>query len=113
MNNVKVKGIYTVEKKYDLVWLKEAGTESNQSMNYFNFEKILYQAFTDNQIKVILDEINCMRKVILDFDKGVAKKVIDKDPNFLEAMLPYFNAKRIQQQLDDPFAEEYNAYIRE
>ena len=106
----KVKGIYVVEKKYDLVWLTNAKTKSNESINYFTFSGLLTQAFTEKQKNIILEEINCFRKVILDFDKGIAKKIIDKEPNYLESMKPFFTAKYIQNQLDDPFAESIDLY---
>lgn len=109
-NNNKVRGVYTAEKKYDLVWLTNANTKSAETVNYFKFSSLLIQAFTDRQCKIILEELNCMRKVILDFDKGVAKKVVDKDPNFMESMLPFFSPKGIQNQLDDPFSDSIDIY---
>ena len=106
---MQVKGVYSVEKKYDLIWLTNGKTKQTESMKYFDFEKILHQSFTEKQIINILDEINCMRKVILDFDKGIAKKVIDKDYNFIQAMNAYFDPKKIQNQLDN-FDEEIDVY---
>ena len=109
-NSNKVRVVYAVEKKYNLVWLTNANTKSSESVDYFKFSSLLTQAFTDRQRNVILEELNCMRKVILDFDKGVAKKVIDKDPNFMESMLPFFSPKYIQNQLDDPFSDSIDMY---
>ena len=109
-NSNKVRGVYAAEKKYDLVWLTNANTKSAEPVDYFKFSGLLTQAFTDRQRKIILEELNCMRKVILDFDKGVAKKVIDKDPNFMESMLPFFSPKYIQNQLDDPFNDSIDMY---
>ena len=109
-NSNKVRGVYAVEKKYNLVWLTNANTKSSESVDYFKFSNLLTQAFTNRQRNVILEELNCMRKVILDFDKGVAKKVIDKDPNFMESMLPFFSPKYIQNQLDDPFNDSIDMY---
>lgn len=110
LDGSKVKGIYLVEKKYDLVWLTNAKTKSNESINYFTFAGLLTQAFTEKQKNIILEEINCFRKVILDFDKGIAKKIVDKEPNYIESMKPFFTAKYIQNQLDDPFAESIDMY---
>lgn len=110
LDGSKVKGIYLVEKKYDLVWLTNAKTKSNESINYFTFSSLLTQAFTEKQKNIILEEINCFRKVILDFDKGIAKKIVDKEPNYIESMKPFFTAKYIQNQLDDPFAESIDMY---
>jgi len=106
----KVKGIYIVEKKYDLVWLTDGKTKSTESLNYFKFSSLLTQAFTEKQIKIILEEINCFRKVILDFDKGIAKKIIDKEPNYTDAMKPFFKPNYIQNQLDDPFNDSIDMY---
>ena len=113
LNDSKVKGIYIVEKKYDLVWLTDAKTKAVESLNYFTFSGILTQAFTEKQRKIILEEINCFRKVILDFDKGIAKKVIDKEPNYLDSMKSFFSPKYIQNQLDDPFADSIDMYNTE
>ena len=110
MTETNIKGIYKVEKKYDLIWLKDSKTNTSQSIDYFKFESFLHQKFNEKQIETILDEINCMRSVILDFDKGIAKKIIDKDYDFKQALTPLFNAKRIQQELEDPFADEINIY---
>ena len=49
LDGSKVKGIYLVEKKYDLVWLTNAKTKSNESINYFTFSSLLTQAFTEKQ----------------------------------------------------------------
>lgn len=110
MIDTDIKGVYKVEKKYDLIWLKDGKTNTSQSLDYFKFEGFLHQKFTDKQIEVILDELNCMRSVILDFDNGIAKKIIDKDYDFKQVLTPLFNAKRIQQELMDPFIEEINLY---
>ena len=48
--------------------------------------------------------------MILDFDKGIAKKIVDKEPNYIESMKSFFTAKYIQNQLDDPFAESIDMY---
>ena len=109
----KVKGIYIAEKKYDLVWLTDAKTKSAESLNYFKFAGLLTQAFTEKQRNIILEEINCFRKVILDFDKQIAKKVIDKEPNYLDSMKSFFSSKYIQNQLDDPFADSIDIYKAE
>ena len=106
----KIKGIYIAEKKYELVWLTDAKSKNSQSLNYFKFAGLLTQAFTERQIKIILEEINCARKVIVDFDKGVAKKIVDKDVDFADTMKRYFNPSYIQSQLDDPFNDSINIY---
>lgn len=106
----KVKGIYIAEKKYDLVWLTDAKTKSIESLNYFKFSGILTQAFTEKQRAIILEELNCFRKVIIDFDRQVAKKILDKEPNYLENMKQFFSPKFIQNQLDDPFADSIDMY---
>lgn len=108
--NIKIKGIYIVEKKYDLIWLTNATTKGIESMDYFKFSNLLTQAFTEKQKNIILEELNCMRKVILDFDKNIAKKIQDKDVNFLDSMKSFFNAKYIQTQLDDPFNNSIDIY---
>ena len=113
LDNTKVKGIYTVEKKYDLIWLTDARSKATESLNYFKFAGLLTQSFTEKQAKIILEELNCARKVILDFDKGIAKKIIDKDVNFIEAMKPYFSPSYIQNQLDDPFNDSIDLYNTE
>ena len=110
LDNSTIKGVYLVEKKYDLIWLKDSKSNNIETTKYFTFESYLHQKFDENKIAVILEELNCDRKVIVDFDKGIAKKVIDKDYDFIKTMQPFFNAKYIQQQLDDPFSEQLDMY---
>ena len=110
LNDSKVKGVYLAEKKYDLIWLTDAKTKASESVDYFKFAGLLTQAFKEKQKAIILDELNCMRKGILDFDKGIAKKVVDKMPDFMDGIKPFFSPKFIQQQLDDPFNDSIDMY---
>ena len=110
MSENKVRGVYTAEKKYEKIWLTDAKTKSEETLDYFYFSSLLTQAFSEKQRKVILEELNCMRKVILDFDNGIAKKIVDKDTDFMEGIKPFFSPKYITQQLDDPFNDSINMY---
>lgn len=86
-----IEGIYIVEKKFDLIWLKNKITESNQTLSYDNFRTLLLQSFTEDQIKKILESINSSEKLLIDFDKNKVKKVVLKDEPFVHTMKKYMN----------------------
>ena len=93
-----IEGVYIAEKKFDLIWLKNKITESNQTLGYDQFRTLLFQSFTEDQIKKILEAINSSEKLLIDFDKSKVKKVVLKDEPFLKTMNKYMNATAAEEQ---------------
>lgn len=111
MNNIKViDGIWIVEKKYDLIWLKDTKNNISQTLNYFKFQNILYQDFTEDQVKKIMESLNCEEKLLIDFSKEKVKKIELKDIPFTEHMKTFMNANAAEQNLSatEDSSEFYN-----
>ena len=99
--NKAITGIYTVEKKYELIWLTNKVTKSSETLPYFTFRNLLFQSFNEDTIKKILEAINCEEKLLIDFDKDRVKRIVVKDRPFIESMNKYFSVKAAQQWLED------------
>ena len=67
--NKTLTGIHIVEKKYSLIWLRDNEKQLSQTMKYFDFVAILHQSFNEQQIKKILEALNCEERLLIDFDK--------------------------------------------
>ena len=97
-----LKGIYIVEKKWSLIWLNDKEKQTTQTLDYFNFKALLYQSFTEEQIKKILEELDCERKLLIDFDKEKVKIINQKEESFINQMTLYMNPNFIQDSIDNP-----------
>lgn len=95
MNKI-LKGIHIVEKKYDLIWLKDNDKKLSQTMKYFDFEIFLHQTFNEQQIKKILEALNCEERLLIDFDKAKVKIINLKEDKFFKEMNKYMNSKAVQ-----------------
>ena len=58
-------------------------------MYYFPLEKV----------NIILDHINCGRKILIDFDKSIAKLIVEKDFDFKKALDIYFDPKNVEAEI--------------
>lgn len=105
-----LKGIHIVEKKWSLIWLNDKEKQTTQTMDYFDFAAILHQSFTEEQIKKILEELNCERKLLIDFDKEKVKIVTVKEEPFINQMKLYMNSKCVQDDLDN-YVESIGKFI--
>jgi len=99
-NNKIITGIYLVEKKWDLIWLKNKVLNIEETLNYFKFETLLFQTFEKPYIIKILDAINCEKKLIIDFDKAIVKIVEEKPIDYYQEMTKYFNPTVVQDWLE-------------
>lgn len=99
--NKTLTGIYIVEKKWSLIWLKDNKKKISQTMKYFDFAAILHQSFNEEQIKKILEALNCENKLLIDFDKEKVKVVNKKEDNFFNEMNKYMNVKAVQDLVED------------
>lgn len=98
-----INGIYIIEKKWDLYWLKNKDTNTSEAMRFEKFQNILFQSFNGEQIIKIANILDDNKKVLIDFDKDIAKVIVKKDEPFINAMLPFFNKKAVQQWYDEDY----------
>ena len=106
----QVTGTFLIEKKWDLIWLKNKVKQINESLNYFKFEALLHQVFEDKKVKSILEALNTEHKVVIDFDKALVKLVQEKEPDFTEYFGAYFTPQAAQDWLDSVEDFEDNMY---
>lgn len=106
LNNKPISGIYTVEKKTDLIWLRDKNQQIVQTFPYFTFKTLLLQCFTEDQIKILMEVLDCSDKLLIDFDKGKAKKIILKDEPFINHMKTFMNVNAVREEYENAFLEE-------
>jgi len=106
-SNKIINGIFLVEKKWDLIWLKNKPLNIEETLPYFKFQNLLFQSFNEIYVKKILDAINCEEKLIIDFDKSIVKLIKQKDEPFHKEMKKHFTVQAVQNWVDnyDPEAE--------
>lgn len=106
MNN-DIKGIFLLKREIDnKISLLNKETSNYELVDYFMFEHTLMKTFGIDKTKNILEHLNCGRKVLVDFNKNIAKLVKEKEFDFKEVMKPYFDPKTIESELNNPFEDE-------
>lgn len=108
-------GIYIVQIKYELFWLKDTEKDVEEAFNLKDFELMLRQRFMHNQILKILEALYSENKLIIDFGKSKVKIIKEKDQPFIREFAKYFTAQMAeayQQNLEEATNEEelYKAY---
>lgn len=108
-------GIYIVQIKYELFWLKDTEKDVEEAFNLKDFELMLRQRFMHNQILKILEALYSENKLIIDFGKSKVKIIKEKDQPFIKEFAKYFTAQMAeayQQNLEEATNEEelYKAY---
>lgn len=108
-------GIYIVQIKYELFWLKDTEKNVEEAFNLKDFELMLRQRFMHNQILKILEALYSENKLIIDFGKSKVKIIKEKDQPFIKEFAKYFTAQMAeayQQNLEEATNEEelYKAY---
>jgi len=100
-NNTKLNGIFLVQRGYENTVVLDNKEHTQQStIDYFVFKDYLLKSFDIEKTNKILENLNCSKKVIIDFDKNIAKVVIEKDYDFNKAMNVYFDPKYIEAELN-------------
>lgn len=100
MTDKLIHGIWIAEKKYELIWLNDTKNKLSQTLNYFKFKTILLQDFDADQIKKIMEALDCSEKLLIDFDKGKVKKVELKNVPFIEYMKTFMNPTAAEANLN-------------
>lgn len=110
MTNKIISGIYIVKKKYQLIHLLNEFEKKSEYLDYFKFSNLLYQSFTEDYIKKILEAINSDKTLLIDFDKDVVNLIEEKDPKFEDNFAKYFNPETAKNWLDSDIDFENKLY---
>lgn len=98
----KLDGLFLIKKGFgNTVVLENKELNSQKTLDYFEFKDSLFQFFNPDTISKLLDRINCGERVIVDFDKKIAKLIINKDYDFNKVIKEQLNAKTVQNILFD------------
>lgn len=112
MQNNSIKGIFLIRRDFgNNVSLQNKNTQSQEMMDYFKFKDNLMYYFPIDKVNIILEHINCGRKILIDFDKKVAKLIVEKDYDFKKVLDIYFDPKNVEAELNNPF-EDQDIYSR-
>lgn len=108
-------GIYIVQIKYELFWLKDVEKDIEEAFNLKDFELMLRQRFMNDQILKILEALYSENKLIIDFGESKVKVIKEKDQPFIKEFAKYFTAQMAeayQQNLEEATNEDelYKAY---
>lgn len=106
-NNKLISGIYLVYIRWDLIWFENKIKNESFTVKYPELQALLLQHFDSDYCKKILESINKFEKVIIDFDKDIVRKVIEKDIPYTEDMKKYFTASYVADNYD-PIARIMN-----
>lgn len=101
-NNDKIlSGTFIVDKRFtDTVQLYDKKLDTTTYIDYFKFNNLLFQYFDIDYINKILDKLNNEEKLLIDFDNCKVKRIVQKDPNFIDKMLEHFNSINKEQSTD-------------
>ena len=111
INNIN--GIFIIKRDYgNTVSLFNKLTNSQEIVDYFAFEAKLPMYFNKETVKKILDHINNYRKVLIDFDKKIARVIVEKDYDFKKVIYSYMNAGVVESDLNDPTLTEDEIYSK-
>ena len=82
-----ISGIFILKREFgNNVSLLNTKTNALEYIDYFKFKPILEKAYGIEKSNKILDNINCYNKVMLDFDRTVAKLIKDKNYDFIKVI---------------------------
>lgn len=108
-NSIILSGVYLVEIRWGLVWLKDNIKQNNQSMKYEKFLNLLLQKFNSDQISKINEALTTNNKLIIDFNKSLVKLVKDKEKKFEQYFASYFTTKAAEDWLENK--EDFEEYM--
>lgn len=114
-NILSISGIYLAKRDLwnNIIILQDA-QKTTTRLDYFKFKNELSKKFGLDKSEKILDRLNCGELIIIDFDKSIAKRVVEKEFNFETTLRSYLTAEFVESLiLEDKLLEiEDNLYNR-
>lgn len=114
-NIISISGIYLTKRDLwnNIIILQDA-QKTTTRLDYFKFKTELSKKFGLDKSEKILDRLNCGELIIIDFDKNIAKLVIEKEFDFETTIRNYLTAEFVENLiLEDKLLEiEDNLYNR-
>lgn len=114
-NILSISGIYLTKRDLwnNIIILQDA-QKTTTRLDYFKFKTELSKKFGLDKSEKILDRLNCGELIIIDFDKSIAKLVIEKEFDFETTIRNYLTAEFVENLiLEDKLLEiEDNLYNR-
>jgi hypothetical protein len=114
-NIISISGIYLTKRDLwnNIIILQDA-QKTTTRLDYFKFKTELSKKFGLDKSEKILDRLNCGELIIIDFDKNIAKLVIEKEVDFETTIRNYLTAEFVENLiLEDKLLEiEDNLYNR-
>ena len=108
-----ITGIFIVKRGYEnTVELINKSTNYQEVVDYFAFKKKLPTYFDQSTVNKILDHINCYRRLLIDFDKKIARLITEKDYDFSKAINAYMTPQAVENDLLDPTLSEDEIYSK-
>lgn len=99
-SNKLISGVYLVERKWGLIWLKNKLKNINETVKDNKFYVMLLQCFGSDYTNKILEALSEEKKLIIDFDKEKVKVVDSKDIPFIQSLKFYMKPQTIQNEID-------------
>lgn len=94
-----ITGVFILKREFgNNVSLLNTKTNSLEYIDYFKFKQILERSYGIERSNKILENINCYNKVILDFEKNVAKLIKDKDFDFKKVISGYMTPEHVENE---------------
>ena len=112
-NDRLIHGVYVVERRWDLIWLKNKIKNINETIKDDKFYVMILQAFGSDYSKKILEALSEEKKLIIDFDNEKVKVIDTKDIPFHQSLSFYFNPQTIQNELDTGEKVDIYGYDKE
>lgn len=114
-NILSISGIYLTKRDLwnNIIILQDA-QKTTTRLDYFKFKNELSKKFGLDKSEKILDRLNCGELIIIDFDKSIAKRVVEKEFDFETTLRSYLTAEFVENLiLEDKLLEiEDNLYNR-
>lgn len=114
-NIISISGIYLTKRDLwnNIIILQDA-QKTTTRLDYFKFKTELSKKFGLDKSEKILDRLNCGELIIIDFDKNIAKLVIEKEFDFETTIRNYLTTEFVENLiLEDKLLEiEDNLYNR-
>lgn len=108
-----IKGVFIIKRGFgNTVIFTNKNISIEETIDYFDFQNKLPLYFPIETVEKVLYEINCMRKVLIDFDNKIVKSIKEKSIDFNTIINTYLTPESVENDLNNPFEDEdiYNKF---